>query len=161
MIFFFSGPFLLYVFWNYISYTHFAGIQSHHRTRVLTLFIVLPSYRYLFQEHSKGDIAASSAGSKTPLISHYRTESFHPILDFRKLNLFLYRINYHLPTINAIIPSLLQHDLFYEIRSWVVLSREISFLFLLGQWLFKHIVSAFGIATVSLVYYMLFSSSRS
>lgn len=107
-----------------------------------------------FKNTLRGDIAASCAGSKTPLFSHYRTKSFHPILDFRKLNIFLYRINYHLLTINAIIPSLLQHDLFYEIRSWVILSREISFLFLLGQWLFKHLVSAFGIGTVSLAYYM-------
>lgn len=92
------------------------------------------------------------------LISHYIKKSFHPILDFRKLSIFLYRINYHLLTINAIIPSLLQHDLFYEIHRWVILSGEISFLFLLRQWLLKHFVPAFAIAPVSLARYMLLSS---
>lgn len=130
-----------------------------------------PTTELLFSHHSlcclpvgtlrmlKGDTAASCAVSKPQLFSHYRMKSLHPILDFRKQNIFLYRINYHLLTINAITLSLLQHDLLYKIRSWVILSREIPFIFGLGQWLFKHLVSAFGTATLSLTYCMLLSSS--
>lgn len=129
MVFLFSGPFLLYAFWKYMC-------------NCLTFS---PATKLLFSHHSlcclpvdvlrtlKGDIAASCAMSKPQVFSHYSMESFHSILDFRKLNVLLYRINYHLLTINAIILSLLQHDLFCKIHSWVILSREISFLFLLGS----------------------------
>lgn len=146
MVFFF--PMLSWI----MSYVQLPGIQFHHRTSVLTSFIVLPSCRYL--KNVRRETLQLLVLWAKQLFSHYKVKSFHPIL-----NLFFYRINYHLLTINAIILSLLQHDLFYKIRSWVILSREISFLFLLGQWLFKHLVSAFVTATLSLTYNMLLSSS--
>lgn len=50
-----------------------SGIPLHCSTLV-TSFIVLPSCRHLFKESSKGDIAASCAGSKTLNFSLYKEE---------------------------------------------------------------------------------------
>lgn len=116
-------PFILYSFWNFMSYMymHVGGILSHCRTIVLMFFIpnnfpCLPVGTFFCKKALKEILQFLVLGAKH-FISHYIKKSFHPILDLRKLNIFLYRINYHLLTINAIIPSLLRHDLFYKIHS--------------------------------------------